>query len=398
MELDDLGFLQNIIENKGDKSLQSLSTEFAREGCREDRAYTVEEQNVLSLFKNITSMMLTPKSNNEPFQPLMQMADGRRSALPADLSHNELTILTSLVERINHVALKARVYDLLWICCKPKKPSDAKCALDFYIKDGIKIETWRHSGKKEIERAYRLARQLNDRERITQIEEIIIASFNNDAEGFVDIAYSIAELVENLNALKKHNLNIAERLESLGTSLKSKGHLKDAIRYFELSSRKYKKSLNEDKHVVTLVQAAELYALDAEKHFNLGAGSKLIANSLFDIAIQAYRKVPAKYRDEYSIDERISKLRHGLSESGEHTLNEMGLFQTSIEGADEVAQLSKSHVAGKDSEYEALVYFSGIFNVDKYDSLMEKEKKSMSSNFLSSFFGSTQYASDGRVS
>ena len=199
MELDDLGFLQNIIENKGDKSLQSLSTEFAREGCREDRAYTVEEQNVLSLFKNITSMMLTPKSNNEPFQPLMQMADGRRSALPADLSHNELTILTSLVERINHVALKARVYDLLWICCKPKKPSDAKCAIDFYIKDGIKIETWRHSGKKEIERAYRLARQLNDRERITQIEEIIIASFNNDAEGFVDIAYSIAELVENLN-------------------------------------------------------------------------------------------------------------------------------------------------------------------------------------------------------
>jgi hypothetical protein len=52
-------------------------------------------------------MMLAPKSNNEPFQPLMQMADGRRSALPADLSHNELTILASLVERINHVALKA---------------------------------------------------------------------------------------------------------------------------------------------------------------------------------------------------------------------------------------------------------------------------------------------------
>jgi tetratricopeptide (TPR) repeat protein len=397
MELGNLSFLQNIIEKEGDKSLQSLSTEFGREGSREDRAYAVEEQNVLSLFKNITSMMLTQKSNNEPFQPLMQMADGRRSALPEDLSHNELTILASLVERINHVALKARVYDLLWICCKPKKPSHAKYAIDFYIKDGIKVDTWRHTGKKEIERAYRLARQLNDRERVTKIEKIMISSFNNDAEGFVDIAYSIAELVENLNALKEHNFNIAERLESLGSSLKSKGHVKDAIRYFELSSRKYKKCLNEGKHVVTLVQAAESYALDAENHFNLGAGSKLIANSLFENAIHAYRKVPVKYRDEYSIDERISKLRHGLNESGKHTLIEMGLFQTPIEGADEVAQLSKSHVAGKGSEYEALVYFSGICNVDKYDSLMEREKKSMSSNFLSSFFGSTQYAIDGRV-
>jgi hypothetical protein len=44
MELGNLGFLQNIIENEGDKSLQSLSTEFGRKASREDRAYAVEEQ------------------------------------------------------------------------------------------------------------------------------------------------------------------------------------------------------------------------------------------------------------------------------------------------------------------------------------------------------------------
>lgn len=397
MELGNLVFLQNIIENEGDKSLHSLSTVFGREASKEDRSYAEEERNLLALFRNIASMMLAPKSNNEPFQPLMQMADGRRSALPADLSQSELSILADIVESINNVSLKARIYDLLWICCKPKKPLHAKFAIDLYTKDGVKPDTWRHSGKKEIERAYRLARQLNDIERITKIENALIYSFNNDAEDFVDIAYSVAELAENLNALKEHNLKIAERLENLGSSLKSKSHFKDAIHYFELSSRKYKKGLNEDKHVGTLVQAAESYALDAESHFNLGGGSKLIANSLFENAIHAYRKVPAKYRDKYSIDERISKLRHGLNESGKHTLNEMGLVQTPIEGAEEVAQLSKEHVAGKSSEYEALVYFSGICNVEKYDSLMESEKKSMSTNFLSSFFGSTQYASDGRV-
>ncbi|MCJ8351974.1 DUF4209 domain-containing protein [Moritella sp.] len=397
MELCNLVFLQNIIENEGDNSLQSLSTVFGREASREDRSYVEEERELLVLFRNITSMMLTPKSNNEPFQPLMQMADGRRSALPADLSQNELTILADIVERIGHVAIKARIYDLLWICCKPRKPLNAKCAIDLYANGGVRPDTWRHTGKKEFERAYRLARQLNDAERITSIENELIYSFNNDAEDFVDITYSIAELIENLNALKEHNLNIAERLESFGSSLKSKSHFKDAIRYFELSSRKYKKGLNEDKRVDTLVQAAESYALDAENQFNLGGGSKLLANSLFETAIHAYRKVPAKYRDEYSIDERISNLRHSLNESGKHTLNEMTLVQTPIEGAEEVAQLSKEHVAGKNSEYEALVYFSGICNIEKYDSLMEIEKKSMNTNFLSSFFGSTQYASDGRV-
>ncbi|WP_305832335.1 DUF7380 domain-containing protein [Photobacterium leiognathi] len=83
MELDNLAFLQNIIESKGDKSLYSLSTEFNREVSRDDRSYTENERNLLTLFRKITSMMLVPKSNNEPFQPLIQMADGSRSELPA---------------------------------------------------------------------------------------------------------------------------------------------------------------------------------------------------------------------------------------------------------------------------------------------------------------------------
>ncbi|NVO99777.1 DUF4209 domain-containing protein [Photobacterium damselae subsp. damselae] len=401
MELVNFVIIQDIIENEVDKSLYSLSTEFAREANRKDGSYTEEERNILGLFRNITSMMLTPKSNNEPFQPFIQMADGRRSALPADLSQNELATLAGLLDRINHVALKARVYDLLWICSKPKKIIHAQCAIDFYIKDGIRPDTWRHTGKKEIERAYRLAKQINDIERITKIEKALICSFNNEAEDFVDISFSVAELIEKLNALKEYNLKIAERLETIASFLKSKGNFKDAIRYFELSSRKYKKGSKEDKHVDTLVQAAESYALDAENYFNMGGGAKLIANSLFENAIHAYRKVPAKYRNEYSIDEQISKLRHSLNETGKHTLNEMGLFQTPIEVAEdvaeEVAQRSKEHVSGKNSVYEALVYFSGVCSIDKYDSLMEIEKESMSNSFFSSFFGSIQYASDGRV-
>lgn len=86
MELGDFVFLQNIIENEGGESLQSLSTEFGREANREDAFYTEEERKLLALFRNVTSMMLTPKSNNEPFQPVMKM-------LMADVLHCQLIFL-----------------------------------------------------------------------------------------------------------------------------------------------------------------------------------------------------------------------------------------------------------------------------------------------------------------
>jgi hypothetical protein len=146
-----------------------------------------------------------------------------------------------------------------------------------------------------------------------------------------------------------------------------------------------------------LVKVADCYALDAEKNFEAGKGRKLISSALFETAIQAYRKIPSKFRDEYAIDQRISDLRHQLNSAGKNALNQMGVINTPIDNAEEIVKLSEEHVAGKSTEYEALIYLSGVCPVPDYTSLENQEKENAKKFFFTSLFASSQYSSDGRI-
>lgn len=386
-----------IVDTNEGMDLNQLSSAFGKEALNEETNLTEENRKILFLLKDITSMMLTPRSNNEPFQALIQMADGRRSALPSDLSPSDLNILSKIINRVSHKPLKARIGDLLWVCSKPKNPEHAKTAIDNYTSSEINPRTWFHDGKNEFERAYRLAKLLKDSERQSKIENLLIKAFNTDTNGFDDITFSIAEIIDELNILNDHNLVIAARLEAVGEQLMSVNDLQTANRFFELGSKKYNQGADESKYILMLVKAAECYALDAQRHFEAGHGSKLISSSFFETAIHAYRKIPAKFREKYSVEQRISALRHKLNKAGKNTLKEMGVIRTPVDGAEEIIKLSKEHVSGKKSEYEALIYFSGVCSMPNYGSIRVREEENMSRYFLSSLFGTTQYSSDGRV-
>mgnify|MGYP000586776421 CR=1 FL=1 len=394
METNIIDRLERIIDESKDDRLNNLSSIFGRELENNEGEITEEDRGLLRILKDATSMMLAPSSNNEPFQALMQMADGRRSALPSDFSSDDLDALSAIIDGIRYPPLKARICDLLWLSNKPKKVAHAKIAIDCYISEGVNPKKWLSIGKKEFERAYRLAMQLRDTERLEIIEKHLYDAFTSESD---DITYSIADLIWEIGALKDKDLHIASKLESLGLKLELAGDFQNSLRHFQLSSRYYKKGSNEEKSVYVLVQAAGCYAKDAEQHFKSGKGAKLISSSLFESAIHAYRKIPRKYREEYSIDLKISDIRHKLGEAGRNTLDEMGTFRTPLENVDEVIAASRSHVANKYSEYEALVYFSGICGIPNYESLRSSENEKMNKYLFSSLFGSTQYASDGRV-
>lgn len=389
--------IEITIKDSSDKNLNHLSSAFGRKAESEMNDLSDEDQKLLRLLKDVTSMMLTPKSNNEPFRALIQMADGRRSAIPSDLSSEDLNSLAKIIDKIQHTPLKARIGDLLWVCNKPKDPAHAKAAIDCYISDGINPITWPRTGKTEFERAYRLAKLLNDPGRLTKIERHLMDALINDAEDFIDISYLVGDLIGEIGALYEHTSDIAERLEILGQRFMSSGNYQNAIRYFGLSSKNYQKALNESKYISALVKTADCYALDAEIHFSSSKGTKLISNSMLESAIHAYRRVPNKHRKQYSVDQKISDLRHKLNEAGKYTLEKMRTFQTPIDGADEIIALSKKHVSGKTTEYEALIYLSGLCIAPNYNSLKKREKENMSKYLFSSLFGSAQYSSDGRV-
>lgn len=75
----------------------------------------------------------------------------------------------------------------------------------------------------------------------------------------------------------------------------------------------------------------------------------------------------------------------------------MGVARMPVNDAEEFVKLSKEHVSGKKTEYEALIYLSGICPTPDYSALRQQEQENMGTFFLSSLFGSLQYSNDGRV-
>lgn len=385
--------LDTIISTNDKEAIDNLSSLFSNNISIEGDDLTENTRGVFRVLKDVASMMLTPKNTNEPFQALMRMADGRRSALPCDFSINDLEVLATVFETVSYAPLLARTGDVLWLCNRPKNPEHARGAIDCYISRGIERQTWHHYGKKEFHRAYQLARLLKDSERISTIESLLRNAFLSED----DIKISVAQLIDELSILKGSHIEIASQLERSGEKLLSEGKPESAVPFFELASKKYNQGLQKSKYILMLVKAVECYALDAEAKFSSGRGAKLISSSFFETAIHAYRKIPTKYREEFSVEQKISALRLKLNEAGRHTLDKMGVIQTPFGETDEIIKLSREHVSGKISEFEAMIFFSGVCKAPDYKEMRKKEKNSMSKYFLSSLFGSSQYSSDGRI-
>lgn len=385
--------LDEVISHNAKEGVDGLSSLFCEKKLIEGNDLTENTRGVFQLLEGVVSMRLTPENINEPFQALVQMADGRRSALPCDFSANDLEVLATIFETVSYMPLLARLGDVLWLCNKPKNPKHAQKAIVGYISQGIDHQTWPYEGRSEFHRAYQLARYIKSSEHISTIEILLKKAFLSKDE----ITLSVAQLIDDLSILKDSHVEIATHLEKSGEKLLSENKPDSAVQFFQLASKKYNQGSDTSKYILMLVRVAECYAADAEIKFSLGGGVKLISNALFEIAIHAYRKIPTKYREEYSVEQKISALRLKLSEAGRYTLDQMGIIKTPLGEMDEIIRLSREHVSGKISEFEAMIFFSGVYKVPDYKKMMEREKKSMNSNYFSSLFASHQYSSDGRV-
>jgi hypothetical protein len=377
--------------------LHRLSGKFNQKLSDDELELSKTDEIMLTLLKDVSSIMLSPSSTNEPFQPVLVMADGRRSAMPCDLTANDLELLSTAIVDISHIELKARVNDLLWLCSKPRNPDHARNAIDGYIPSSINPKKWYEEVDKKLERAYRLACSLNDEQRKLNVENLLKDAFHCDKNEFRDIAISVAELIDKLNLFKGAFFTFAARLEQLGEHFFTNKDYSSAVYFFELSAKKYRQDKDEEKSTFVLLRAAESYESKAEKQFNAGKGTQLISSSTYEEAIHAYRRIPAKFREQYSINSKLSALRHKLKEAGKNTLAHMGVVKTPIDNADELITHSEQWVAGKSSLFEALVDLSNLVRLSNYEDLKENAKNNSSKYLLSSLFGVTQYSDDGRI-
>ncbi|MGO9134653.1 MAG: hypothetical protein ACLP8A_11500, partial [Methylovirgula sp.] len=78
----------------------------------------------------VTGMYFKPQDRNEPFGPMCQWADGRRTAISSDF-RSHVDLLAQVAEQATNSVLRARFADLCWLL-DPKRANLAVAAIAAY--------------------------------------------------------------------------------------------------------------------------------------------------------------------------------------------------------------------------------------------------------------------------
>lgn len=354
-----------------------------------------EQAQILELLGRATSMMLTPDSLNEPFKPYFQDYQvGKRSALPEDFTTDELAFFEDILNSINEPWLKARLADLLWLCKKPKKTEHVKLAIESYLVHGIDPDTWRRGINDGWERAALLSKQIGDFDKLNDIKSQLFAALGLEYPSSKFMVLWVADLLDRLKIDKDLKEDIAPILFRIGNELREKSDLNSARAYFELATKKYQQCSDEEGRLRCLISIADCFEREADSR---SKSSNMAANSFYENAIQAYRRVPAKHREIYDVNNKIKVIRTKITDSGQASLDEMVPIETSGEDISRTAELSIKRVSGKNTIEEALIHFTKLYPGPEYTQLTANAKENMKQNIGGSIFGFKQMSSDGRV-
>ncbi|WP_265307031.1 DUF4209 domain-containing protein [Verminephrobacter eiseniae] len=344
-------------------------------------------------------MMLSPSSQNEPFKPFFIFPNGRRSAIPDDLTATDVEFFAEIAETVTDIRLRARLADLVWLKGKPRNVKFALMAIDAYRDIPLDAETWVHDGKECWERAISLAQMIKAGagDRLEQMETHIVASFNaaTRQDGFLGLW--LARLLKTNGWGRLHQTDIAQKLETLALEFDGERNVCNARKYFSASADWYRIVPDKAKAAEMTVFVAENWVKEAVARVSSDNPSHMAAASFYENAIQIYRTIPKTERTAHRVDERVAELRAHLNESGEKTLGEMTRIRTPGIDITSLVEKVRISVRGK-SATEALLVFAHLCGgAAKVDELRNRTLEQMREFPIQWSVAMTVRSQDGRV-
>lgn len=388
---------KDVVDSKNCKGYNDMWHAFsnaARIAIEEGRHY---HGKVLWLLADACSMMLDPKSFNEPFKPVVVL-EGRRSAIPDDLDETDIHFFSQIIDSIDDIWLKARIADLVWLKQQPRDIRFALNAIDSYRSVSLDKETWISGGQVCWERAIKLARMLNtgSGDRLQEMEAKIIRTFELSTcqDGFLGLW--LANLLSSNGLGRDKRSEIAQKLESLACEFKNKADLHACCEFYAESSKWFKAAGNEEKAAEMTVEVAEGWVKEAVARITSIDPIHMIAATFYEKAIQTYRTIPHSERPIHGVDERIKELRLCLKESGVKALDEMKVIRTPAIDLSDAIQDAKNFVRGKSPE-DALLIFVNYYPSVNAKELRQKVIEDNKKYPLQAIIQETVMSHDGRV-
>ena len=357
---------------------------------------------VLSLLAAACSMKFSPKSFNEPFKPFT-LSDSQLSIIPDVFSEDDIAFFAEIIDEIDDLCpkvhiLKARLADLVWLLQSPRGVKFALAAIDSYRSIPLNAETWLRGGDKCWQRAIGLTRMLGSgaSERLEKIELSIIKAFKLVTREDDFFGCRLADLLKSNDLERDHSTKIATKLESLAREFEDEGEFPKAREYFHTSADWFKMSGDNKKSTAMMVEVAEGWVKEADARLSSDHQPiHAFAVTYYEKAIQTYRTIPRSMRAPHRVNERILELRRHLNESGERSLDEMGIIRTpvNIKG---IVDDARNLVRGKTLN-EALEAFVNLVSSQNARELRESTIEQIRNYPIQFLFSGQLMSRDGRV-
>ena len=355
--------------------------------------------NALQLASAICSMTMHPSSPNDPFKAgrtYFNIDTVQRSAIPDDLTDEQLDFIADVYNDITDPMVKARFADLLWLCISPRKIEYAQTAIQSYMLLSIDPITWRPDIGNCWERCIQLAKQTQNRQEIRSVESILKIAFEKSYSDNHFMNFWLGEIIGRNRLLRNELTRIAEELYGHGINLLNLNNYWQARDYLDVAEEFFRTQQEDDKRLNCLLLSAECFVLEGDSQVANNIQGQMAANHSYENALQAYRRVPKAKRSLYTIDEKMSFIRDKIIETGHNILDEMRIFQLPGVDITDAVKASIEHVSDKQDLSHALLCFTG-FPIPVYQDLRSQATDSLQQHFISNLFGNINYSGDGRV-
>lgn len=344
----------------------------------------------LDLLARICSMMLEPDDRAAAFKPMMATST-IRTTLPEDFTWAEIGLMSGLVPTVQHPLLRARLADLVWLRERRRGVGFAHTAIEGYRQPAIDSDEWRYEALKCRQRAIQLALSTGKGGGVLASEltaELLGAFWNALETGDQLAALRYLRPLQNEGLARDEAGQIAGALERLARRQLETGDPFGSLLVAESAAIWYGRARMDERRAAMQILAAESWVAQGDKD-----GSGITVHHCYSKAINLYRLVSARYREQFGAAYAIAQLRAKLPAAGLDMLARMNTVSHSFDITDLVAQ-AVSQVQGLPPD-KALIAFGRIAPWPSLEALRHEAGTGLDG--IAALFTTTSVDEDGRV-
>ncbi|WP_426078269.1 DUF4209 domain-containing protein [Janthinobacterium sp. PSPC3-1] len=357
----------------------------AKEGAKSAAA-----SRALELLAGICSMRLVPEEPAHIYRPMFEFSDGGSSMTLGHIPKDAIDALAQLTGTLDSAPLRARLADLVWLLDRSRGHAFPLMAIQAYRRLLLSSDAWRGESKAGWHRAMQLAKQIHAEDEARAIETALLDAFfaaAGDEDGYQALHYLHALRVERRSGGRAQA--VAERLEAIGRQRMALTHAFEAQSHFEAAAEWYEWARDRDRQALMLCLAAEAITMQAGQ-----ADGAIVEHHWLSKAIEAYRRVPARFRAQLGTEGAIEALRRRREDAGHAMLGEMVVIRGPRDVGGRI-QAAVDHVKGRPA-LEALLAFCGLDSPPDVGALKAAAEAALKATPLSTMMGMHVVAGDGR--